>query len=255
MTDEIERRLRREPGERERGYLSPGLPASLPASRGRARTTRSWNRAWAVGAVVATVALAVVAVTFVGDALHGLGGQGDGGIGAGGSPSASPTVVSQPSPTPAPSQGLAACDASDFAVTTAGWDAAMGSRGTTVILRLVDSAAPCTVAGSPAAGIDDGDGGSLVRADARAGQELTLRAGDMVSVAVSWANWCAAAPAQPLGAWLVLPGGDAASAGDRIPIVAASGQQIPVPPCNGPAQPASLNVTDFAPYTGPAPQG
>jgi hypothetical protein len=252
MTEEIERRLRREPGARERGFVPPTLPTSLPAT-GRAGLVPAWRTARALAGVVAAVVLAVVTVTVAGGALRDLG-HGGGGIGSGVSPSPEPTLITLPSPTPLAS-GAAPCGPYDFAVSAAAWDAAAGSRGTTMILRLVDSAAPCTLSGSPAAGIDAADGTSLVRADARDGAAMTLQRGAMVSIGLAWANWCGMEPQQPLSAWIVLPGSDMSRAGERIPVVAASGQEIPVPPCNGQSQPASLSITDFAAYAGPVPEG
>ena len=248
--EDLERRLRSESGPREDGYAPLPLPAGLSAADRPTPPLLRWGLLGAAAA--AAVVVVATATVLLAPPRESAGGPPPA------APSASAALETSPTPTPTaePSAELAPCAASDFAVSTDPWDAGAGSRGTTVVLRLVDGAAPCTLAGAPAAGIDDANGQALVRSTPVAGTSSVLDPGQMVTVGLHWSNWCQDQPATPLRAWMVLSGtGDEAGA-ERIPLIAKDGGDVLVPPCMGAAgDPASMGITDFQPFTGPRPQG
>ncbi len=249
--DDLERRLRTEQGPREDGYRPARLPADLGPRRRRAAGMPLLRWSLLGGAAVAAVLVVATAA-----ALFSPSGD----VGSTVSPSSTPTRAAEPTPTAAvtaaPSGELAACTSADFAVSTNPWGAAAGSRGTNVVLRLVDGAAPCTLDGAPAAGIDDASGQALVRTTPVSSSPLVLHPGEMVTVGISWSNWCQDPPAAPLGAWMVLSGTGDEPGADRIPLLASDGGEVPVPPCMAAAgDPGSMGITTFQPYSGPRPQG
>jgi hypothetical protein len=226
--DQIQRSLG-EPGPLEQTYL----PAAIPAHLADARRRRGWNgRLLAVGQL-GVVAAAVIAGAAIAVVLTRLPAPGGHGVGAG---------------APTPSTAAAACRAGDFAWSTDPWGGAAGSRGTTVVARGVSSLAGCQIRGSSALVLSDGNGHTLLTAQSAA-SAVSVGAGTLLEIGISWSNWCAADPVAPLSLSLTLPG-DSRS----VPLVASAGG-IQLPPCNGQGQPSVLNATDFQPSSRPAPEG
>lgn len=240
--DEIERSLR-QPGPREAGYLPSALPMSVDAPRPRAGGRRLLAVARVGILTAAVVAGAVIALVLTrGTASL----PGDNGTGAGSSaPSAVSTEPAVASGSPAP---VGACHAEDFAWSTDPWGGAAGSRGTTVLLRIVTSLAGCEISGSASLVLSDVSGQVLLSAQAPA-SEVTVQAETVLQVGISWSNWCGSPPAGPLSLTLTLPDDT-----QKIPLVPATGE-ILVPPCSGTGQPSVLNATEFQPSDRPPPEG
>ena len=232
--DQIQRSLR-QPGPLEQGYQ----PVAIPADLADARRRRGPNgRLMAVGQL-GMVAAAVVAGAAIAVVLTRLPAPGGNGAGAG---------VPTPSTAASHTQTAAACRAEDFAWSTDPWGGAAGSRGTTVLARGVTSLAGCEIRGSATLVLSDGNGHTLLSATSPA-STVSVGAGTLLEIGISWSNWCAADPAAPLALSLTLPGDT-----NSVPLVASAGG-IQVPPCNGQGQPSVLNATDFQPSSRTAPEG
>ena len=245
--DRIERALR-EPGPRERGYSPESLPATAAELRARMPRRRGLlMSAGGIGGVAAAVAAGTVLAVVL---TRGLG-PGPSNTGTGSNPTPTPTVAATPAvtaaPTPSPAP-VAACHAGDFAWSSDAWGSAMGSRGTNIVARGVTSMQPCFIRGQATLTLRDANGTLLVTAHAAA-TDVSLKAGNLFEMGVSWSNWCASDPAQPISLTLVLPGDSLA-----VPVIPASGT-ILVPPCNGPGQPSSLSGTGFQPSDRTPPEG
>jgi hypothetical protein len=232
--DDLERQLRTQAGPREHGYQPTPIPADLSRDSRRSRMGTTSTIVLVGATVVAAAALAIVVTRLPQGAPSG--------VGSGGSAEASPS----PQPTSTAPQTVA-CTAEDFAWSTDPWDAAAGSRGTTVLLRGVTSLGGCRIDGTVSVEIRDADGGTLVTGTAISRQRAT--AGDVFEIGIAWSNWCGADPAQPLSAVLQLPGD-----GTEVPLI-SSGGEILVPPCNGEAQPTNLSVTEIQPSDRTFPEG
>jgi hypothetical protein len=242
--DRIERALR-EPGPRERGYSPEALPATAADLRARVPRRRGLlMSAGGLGGLAAAVAAgAVVAVVLT----RGLG-PGPGNTGTGSNPTPTPTLAATPAPTASPVP-VAACHAGDFAWSSDPWGGAAGSRGTTILARGVTGLqGPCVIRGQATLTLRDANGALLLTAHAGA-TNVSVKAGDLFEMGVSWSNWCGNDPAQPISLTLVLPGDSL-----PVPLVPASGS-IQVPPCNGPGQPPSLTGTGFQPSDRTPPEG
>jgi hypothetical protein len=245
--DRIERALR-EPGPRERGYSPEALPATAAELRARVpRRNRLLMSAGAFGGFAAAVAAgAVIAVVL----SRGVApGPGTGGTVLSPTPTAvptsTPTLLPTPTASPAP---IAACRAGDFAWSSDAWGGAMGSRWTTILARGVTSLQPCVIRGEAILTLRDANGTLLLSAHAAA-TDVSVSAGKLFQMGVSWSNWCGNDPAQPISLTLVLPGDTL-----PVPVIPASGS-IQVPPCNGAAQSSSLSGTGFQPSDRPPPEG
>lgn len=234
--DQIERSLR-EPGPFEQGYQPVALPAEAADARpvgGRRGPLLAVGRLGMLAAAVAGgAALAIM--------LTRLPAPATGGVGAGGS---TPSQAASQAPTI-----TAVCRAEDFAWTADPWGGAAGSRGTTVLARGVTSLAGCVIHGEAALMLSDASGHTLL-ASRSASTAITVHAGTLLEVGISWSNWCGSDPAGPLSLSLTLPGDTQA-----VPVLASDGGLIPVPPCLGPGQPAVLNATDFQLSSRAAPEG
>lgn len=234
--DQIERSLR-EPGPLEQGYQPVALPAEAADVRpagGRKGPLLTVGRLGMLAAAVAGgAALAIMLTRSPAPAT--------GGVGAGGT---TPSQAASQAPTTA-----AACRAEDFAWTADPWGGAAGSRGTTVLARGVTSLAGCVIHGEAALMLSDASGHTLL-ASRSASTAITVRAGTLLEIGISWSNWCGSDPVGPLSLSLTLPGDTQA-----VPVLASDGGLIPVPPCLGPGQPAVLNATDFQLSSRAAPEG
>jgi hypothetical protein len=151
---------------------------------------------------------------------------------------------------PSASPGPAKCRGADFAVSTDPWGGAAGSRGTIVVLRVVDSVTACRIGGALDGQITDPAGSVLVEARSDPTLASTVTAGTQLEIGVAWSNWCGPEPTRPLELSIVLPG-DAAP----FPLVPPPGTEILVPPCLGEGQPSSLSITSLQPLTTPPPEG
>ncbi len=234
--DQIERSLR-EPGPLERGYQ----PADLPAEPADARPVSGWK-----GPLLAVGRLGMLAAAVAGGAalavmLTRSPAPGTGGVGAGGS---TPPEASSQVPT-----ATVACRAEDFAWSTDPWGGAAGSRGTTVLARGVTSLTGCQIHGEAGLALSDASGHTLLAARS-ASTAISVHAGTLLEIEISWSNWCGSDPAGPLSLSLTLPGDRQA-----VPVLASDGGPIPIPPCLGSGQPAVLNATDFQLSSRAAPEG
>lgn len=234
--NDLERRLRAESGPREQGYAPSQLPATLESEPDR-RPSRAVRLAVLLPAAMAGILVVVAAGAFISSI-------GPDGAGSGGSPTGSPSVQ----PTPSQPGTAPPCTAADFAWFADPWGGAAGSRGTTVLMRGVASLESCRIDGSVAVVLRDSNGVSVVMTNA-ASSHVTVTGGSVFEMGVAWSNWCGDEPPQPIELSLTLPG-DATAV-----LPGADSGDIPVPPCNGPAQPSSLSVTDIQPSTTPFPDG
>jgi hypothetical protein len=233
--DDLERQLRTQAGPREDGYR----PIPLPPTAGEPPRA-TWSAATRIGLIGATV-VAGAALALV--LTHPP--QGGPSVGSGGSAESSPSA--QPSAQPTAQPQPVACRSQDFAWSTDPWGGAAGSVGTNVLLRGVSSLDACLVDGDVTIEIRDGSG--QARASAAAVANLHAAAGEVFEIGIAWSNWCAAAPGQPLSAFLKLPGD-----GSEVPLIPSRGDVL-VPPCNGEGQPTNLSVTNIQPSDRAFPEG
>jgi hypothetical protein len=223
----IERALR-QPGPREQAYQPVSLPAhAADALRGH-RLRDSLLAAGQLGMFTAViVAGAAITVMLT--------------LGRSPAPGTSGTGASSPTPSAAVSRAPLTpvdCRAEDFAWSTDPWTGAAGSRGTTVLARGVTSLAGCDIRGRASLVLRDASGHDLLSAQS-ADSTMSVHAGTLLEIGISWSNWCGTDPTGPLSLSLTLPGDT-----QQVPLVASQGQ-ILVPPCLGEAQPSALSATDF----------
>jgi hypothetical protein len=247
MTNErLDDQLRAEPDPLELRYAARPLPASASEARELVDTRRArrGSTPWlAVTAVAAAAAIAMAAGSW-------LDGDGRSGIGADGSQSpASPTSAAPTASAPASADG-APCRSADLAVSSDAWDSGAGSRGTTIVFRVVDSAVGCRLGGALAGRITDGTGSILVEAQSESVPVATVTGTTQFEIGVAWSNWCGPEPARPLQMSVTLAGDDVA-----IPLVPPPGTEILVPPCMGAGQDSALSITGFQPSSRPSPEG
>jgi hypothetical protein len=243
MNDDRIRRALRRPGPREPRIQPASLPPDIHAARAMARDLQRRDRGGVILRAAGGFALAAVAVvlaTLVGIQLLGGSAAPTGsGIGDASRQPASPTPAASTASTPAstpvtsatatPSATLARCSAASLSATSAPWGAAAGSRGTTVTITNTGANA-CTLRGSPGAALTDAGGATLAIVGESASASdpvLTLQPGSSLTTDIVWGNWCAAAPAQPIAASLVVDG-------TSVPVApAVTGSEVAVPPCMG----------------------
>lgn len=233
--DAIERSLR-QPGPLEEAYQ----PVAVPTHVADARGAHGWRGSLLAFGQAGAVVAAIAGGTALAILLTYSSVPGGKGVGAG---VPTPTQVASS----APASG-AACTADDFAWSTDPWGAAAGSRGTTVVARGVGSLAGCEIRGSASLELKDASGVELLSATS-ASSAVSVHAGTLLEISITWSNWCDTAPAGPLALSLTLPG-DARA----VPVIASQGD-ILVPPCLGAEQPSVLSATDFQPSSRSAPEG
>ncbi len=248
--EQIERELRA-PGSRETAGRGRPLPSDVSEARrllsqidGRRNAGRVVMRAGAIGlAAAAAVAVAIA----IGATRPGILPVGE---------SVGPSATSQPNPTPvatptpAASQGSAACEASNLRATSERWGAAAGSRGTTIHVTLA-SGPDCVLQGHPGARIVDSTGSEAIASLDPANrpdhpwmnpgdQPITMSVGGLeTTVVVTWSNWCSPVPAEPRLELRV------ATDGPHLPVSAAAGDSVGVPPCMGASQTSVLGTYPF----------
>ncbi|HEX6656399.1 MAG TPA: hypothetical protein VF153_09330 [Candidatus Limnocylindria bacterium] len=237
--NDLEGQLRAQAGPREEGYVPVRLPASLDEA-----PSHHPSPVLRAAVLVPAVAAGVVVVAVAAAAIRGFG-PGGSTLGSGGSSQASATAVPTAQPT---SPAIASCRSEDFAWSTDPWTGAAGSRGTNALMRGVSSLDGCTVEGAITVEIRDASGHVLVSNTSENHQRVA--AGDVFEVGIAWSNWCNSDPAQPGSADLRLPGDEA-----DVPLISSGGQDIPIPPCNGPGQPTNLSVTELQRSNRPFPEG
>ena len=240
MTHErLERRLRSEPAPGESGWVARPLPRTVAEARASvASSHRPWRGVLAMAAVVAVVIIAIGAWSLASTWLS----VSPDGVGSG--------ITATPSPSTSAAPVVGACAAGDFAVASDAWDAAAGSRGTTVVLRVMDSTRACDLPDMVTVRIADASGTTVVEgaSDPVPGERVV--AGAQLELGVAWSNWCDQEPAAPLALELQLSGDST-----WIPIVAPGGSGPLVPPCMGSGQATNLSVTGFQPSERPPIEG
>jgi len=243
MTRErIEQGLRAElPGD-ESGYAARPLPASVAEARAAVGRPRAGSRPGVMLAAAGLVAIGVVAALVGWTVLQAARSDGRG-TGTGELPSATASRS-------ASAAGSGPCRAADVAVTSDPWDSAAGSRGTTVVFRVVDSTASCTLPNEVTGRITDGSGAVLITGVSQAMADAEAASGTQLEMGVSWSNWCGPAPAEPLSLDIRLATDDV-----WIPIVPPAGSTVLVPPCMGTGQPAALNLSGLEPSDRPPIEG
>ena len=174
------------------------------------------------GAVIATALGAVIVA-------GGLNGPG---------PTQTTTAVGpEATPTPVPGS-VDACTVNSLAGEITAWEGAAGHRIATVQLANTGTGA-CAVPEYLRPALVDGDGHALiVGGPAQTAGKVALAAGGRATTLVDMTNYCGTAPTAPLSLRLYLP------SGESIEAHPTSGVQGPIdpPPCNGPSQPASIEM-------------
>jgi hypothetical protein len=232
--DRVQRALR-EPGPREAGYSPIGLPATAEDARARLSGRSRWLASFGpLGGLAAAVAAGAVIAILVGRGITPAPGSGG--------PAASPSA------TPSPA-AVAACRAGDLAWSSDPWGGAPGSRGTIVVARGVATLQGCEIRGTATLTLRDANDALLVTGHT-ALNDVRLTAGMQFEVGVTWSNWCAVEPAQPISLQLTLPG-DATP----VPLIPANDHGLTFQTCNGPGQPSTLGGTNFQPSSRPPIQG
>jgi hypothetical protein len=132
-----------------------------------------------------------------------------------------------------------ACGPATVRAAITGWQGAMGSRIATVQLTNT-SAAPCTIRSRPQ--LVDGRGRILIDSPAGASSAtLTVKSGGRLRTLVEASNYCGPAPTAPVTVAFVL------GVKDRVIASPASPHDRTVPPCNGAAVAAAIQMQQWAP--------
>jgi hypothetical protein len=111
------------------------------------------------------------------------------------------------------------------------------------VLRISDATAACVLPARWGAEIRDADTTILVRSTERTFAAHEAAAGELFEVEVYWSNWCGDAPVAPRLLLLL--------DNESIPVDAADGSSILVPPCLGSGEPSTLNVGPIMPSQRP----
>lgn len=140
-----------------------------------------------------------------------------------------------------PPRGPVACGPTTVHARIASWQGAMGQRIATVELTNT-SAAACTIRARSRPQLVDGQGTILIDSAAAASSTtLTVAPGGRLRTMVEDGNYCGPAPTAPVTIAFVL--GD----NDRVIASPVSPGDATVPPCNGPAVAASIQMQPWAP--------
>ena len=221
--NDLERRLRSEPGPREQGYVPSQLPATVESGPPDGRPSRAMRLAVLVPAVVAGVAVVAVAAAL-------LNGSGPDGVGAGvtSTPMPSPTerapVYCQPNDVVITAEAVGRCGR----LTRHGGDGAprRGPLPVSVRSRSLALASNLRAAHS-----------SRARRDGTNPTNV-LQSGTQAEFSVTWSNWCGE-PHDTVNL-VVLSGGV------EYPVDVPQGIGA-MPPCMGENMPSTLSVTDLSP--------
>jgi hypothetical protein len=166
------------------------------------------------------------------------------------SPSASPEVTASPTPSPTPAKPTPAeptpvptvgpCAASHLAARITLWTGGAGSRFAATELTNIGSS-PCVVRALSRPQLVDGKGTILIDgAPPKGSSFVTIAPGARLNTEVAASNYCGPTPTPPLTVAFVL------SNGGRIVATPASTSDG-APPCNGPGQPAQIDMHPWAP--------
>jgi hypothetical protein len=163
------------------------------------------------------------------------------------SPTASPEATASPTPSPMPVEPtpvptVALCDAVKLTVRITRWDGAAGSRGADVVLTNTGSS-PCVVKAQSRPQLVDGKGTILIDGGTPGpSSSLTVAPGGRLRTSVFDSNYCGPAPKAPVTVAIILSGGG------RIVATPATDQiDTAVAPCNGPGQPALIQMGLWGP--------
>jgi hypothetical protein len=159
------------------------------------------------------------------------------------SPEPSPvSTPAEPTPTPStPAPQVAACDPATLTARITQWTGAAGHRIAEVELR--NDGGTCSLLVKQQLVLVDGGGRALIEgATARTQKTITLAPGDTVTTMVDDANYCGPAPVAPVTIVFVVPDG-----GRIVAAPPATPGPGGVPPCNGPTEPASIQMHAWKP--------
>lgn len=224
LIDPVEARLVR----RVRGYTErvvvPIDPVAIAAAASATRPSRfgAFARFGLVFAGAAAVAVVVgMGTLIIGGPPHGPGATGS---------SAAPTEAV-----------MAPCNRADVTAQIIRWEGAAGNRIATVeVLSVADE--PCALGESPQLRLLDSDLRSLISGRAANGPgSYALHPGERVQTLVDVSNYCGLEPAWPLSISFSFDSSGSALIADP----AASGDSG-VPPCNGPGQPAEIQMQPWS---------
>ena len=157
------------------------------------------------------------------------------------SPAESPTPATPaPTPTATPTPIIGPCAAGDLTGRITSWEGAAGNR--IAIVTITNSGSNvCTMPDTTIPQLVDGSGKVLAQgAGSPGGHVLTLQPGDKLSSEVDVANVCTTTVVPPVTVAYDLGGGR------RIVSKPLKSTDSTVPPCNGPGQPASIQMKVWA---------
>jgi hypothetical protein len=233
--DPYESRLTRRVGAFAEQAVRPIDPAAIAAgaaagARRRTVAGRLFGSASATARLGVVLAGALVAAAVLGSTI---GGGGKGLFGP------SQTTANGPEATPTGVPGsVAACTADSLTGEILQWEGAAGHRIATIKVHNTGASA-CTLPKLLRPVLVDQDGHALILGTAvQDAEPITIAPGTAATTLVDMANYCGAAPSAPLGIRLYLP------SDDSIEAYPAAGVPLPIdpPPCNGPNQPATIQM-------------
>jgi len=223
-------------------------PVKAPRSRG---PNSVWSALGLAGAGLLAAGLVVAVAAFGGRPSSGVGGPGPSAtasevavapsespsaapsqspVAATSSPSAKPTHT--PRPTTMPTR---ACGASDLSAKIVTWEGAAGSRIATVDMT-VTGASPCVLASPTPVRLVDGTNQVLAGPGAPASSSsITVQPAEKLSTLVQVSNVCVASPTAPVTLEFQI-------GTDWLRAKPVSPTDNTVPPCNGPGQPAEIQM-------------
>ncbi len=154
------------------------------------------------------------------------------------SPTPSPTLSPTPEPTAVPTLGP--CAPSHLAARITLWTGGAGSRFADTELTNIGSSS-CAIRALSRPQLVDGKGTVLIDGAPPAGSSfVTIAPGAKLTTEVSVSNYCGPTPTPPLTVAFVL------SNGGRV-VAAPASTSDGAPPCNGPGQPAQIDMHPWAP--------
>ena len=203
--------------------------ASQAAAGARRRTLagRLFGSTSSIARLGVVLAGALIAAGAIG--VIGAGGPGPSQTAAANGPDATPTSVPG---------AVDACAPDGLSAEITAWEGAAGHRIATVKVRNTGSSA-CLLPTMLRPVLVDRAGDALILGTRpQAAYQMVVPAGSSATTLVDMANYCGAAPSSPLGLRLYLP------SDTSIEAYPAAGVPLPIdpPPCNGPSQPASIEM-------------
>jgi uncharacterized protein DUF4232 len=217
------------------------------------RTSGAWSSLGLAGAGLLAAGLVIAVAAFGGRSTTGVGGTEPSASPASSSIAVAPTpshiasaaaATGSPSPTTEPTPRPTAtrtpdCAAADLSAQIKSWEGAAGSRIATVELKVTGSGT-CTIESLMRQRLVDGAGQTLADSGAvHGGSTLTVHSGDVLSTLVDVSNVCATSVAPPVSITFVV-------GNQWLRAKPLSPTDSTVPPCNGPSQPPSMQMHDWA---------